>query len=127
AQAALATKSGNTKQSDLALQQEAVHVAELAVAQAQIDMDNNTLVAPFDGIVATVTGNPGETAPSGTTGFITLVDPNAIRVDVTVDETDVAKVAVGKTANITFDAVPGRSLRGKVISVAPRGTPPQGV
>ena len=29
---------------------------------------------------------------------MTLVDPNAIRVDVTIDETDVAKVAVGKPA-----------------------------
>ena len=58
---------------------------------------------------------------------MTLVDPNAIRVDVTVDETDVAKVAVGKPATITFDAVPGRALRGKVISVAPSGTLSQGV
>jgi RND family efflux transporter MFP subunit len=127
AQAGLATKSGNTKPSDVALQQEAVRQAELGVQQAQIDMDNNTLVAPFDGIVGSVTGNPGESAPSGTTGFITLVDPNAIRVDVTVDETDVAKVAVGKPAAITFDAVPGRTLRGKVISVAPSGTLSQGV
>lgn len=127
AQATLATKSGSTKPSDLALQQEAVHQAELAVQQAQIDLDNNTLLAPFDGVVASVTGNPGETAPAGTTGFITLVDPNAIRVDVTVDETDVAKVAVGKTASIAFDAVPGRPFRGKVISVAPSGTLSQGV
>jgi HlyD family secretion protein len=127
AQASLATKSGNTKPSDVALQQEAVRQAELGVQQAQIDMDNNTLVAPFDGIVGSVNGNPGETAPSGTTGFLTLVDPNAIRVDVTVDETDVAKVAVGKPTTITFDAVPGRTLRGKVISVAPSGTLSQGV
>jgi RND family efflux transporter MFP subunit len=127
AQATLAAKSGTTKASDLALQQEAVRQAELAVQQAQIDMDNNTLVAPFDGIVGSVTGNPGESAPAGTTGFITLVDPNAVRVDVTIDETDVAKVAVGKPAMITFDAVPGRALRGKVISVAPSGTLSQGV
>jgi RND family efflux transporter MFP subunit len=127
AQATLATRSGTTKPSDVALQQEAVHQAELGVQQAQIDMDNNTLVAPFAGIVASVTGNPGETAPTGTTGFVTLIDPSAIRVDVTVDETDVAKVAVGKVANITFDALPGRPFRGKVTSVAPNGTLSQGV
>jgi HlyD family secretion protein len=111
----------------VALQQEAVHNAELAVQQAQIDLDNNTLAAPFDGVVAVVNGNPGETAPAGTTGFVTLVDPGAIRVDVTVDETDVAKVAVGKTAVLTFDALPGRPFRGQVISVAPSGTLSQGV
>src|SRR5258708_9703915 len=49
AQAGLATKSGNTKPSDGALQQEAARQAQLGGQQAQIDMDNNTPVAPFDG------------------------------------------------------------------------------
>jgi HlyD family secretion protein len=127
AAATLATKSGSTRPSDIALQQEAARQAELAVQQAQIDQDNNTLVAPFDGVVASITGNPGETAPAGTTGFITLIDPSAVRVDVTVDETDVAKVAVGKSATLTFDALPGRPFRGSVISVSPNGTLSQGV
>jgi HlyD family secretion protein len=123
----LATKNGAARPSDIALAQEAVHQAELAVQQAQTDQDNNTLLAPFDGVVATVTGNPGETAPTGTTGFLTLVDPSAVRVDVTVDETDVAKLAVGKPATMTFDALPGRPFRGSVISVSPSGTLSQGV
>lgn len=125
--ATLATKSGTTRASDVALQQEAVRQAELALQQAQIDLDSNTLVAPFDGVVGSITGNPGEAAPSGTTGFLTLVDPREIRVDVTVDETDVAKIAVGKAARITFDAVAGRTFNGKVISIAPSGTVTQGV
>src|SRR5207237_3651412 len=127
AAAGLATKSGSVRPSDIALQQEAVRQAELAVQQAQIDFDNNTLVAPFEGIVASITGNQGETAPAGTTGFMTLVDPAAVRIDVTVDETDVAKVAVGKSANLTFDALPARPFRGSVISVSPSGTLSQGV
>ncbi len=127
ATATLATKSGNVRQSDIALQQEAVRSAQLAVQQAQIDFDNNTLVAPFDGVVASITGNPGETAPAGNAGFISLVDPSAVRIDVTVDETDVAKLAVGKTATLTFDALPGRPFRGTVISVSPSGTLSQGV
>src|SRR5262249_13145311 len=75
----------------------------------------------------TITGNPGETAPASTTGFMTLVDPGQVRVDVTVDETDVARVAVGKPATMTFDALPGRPFRGSVIAVAPSGTLSQGV
>ncbi len=127
AQASLATKSGNVRASDIALQKEAVHQAELSVQQAQIDLDSNTLVAPFDGIVASIAANPGEPAPSGTTGFMTLVDPSQVRIDVTVDETDVAKIAVGKNATITFDALPNRPFRGKVISISPTGTLSQGV
>jgi HlyD family secretion protein len=127
AAATLAAKNGSARASDVALAQEAVRQAQLAVQQAQTDQDNNTLTAPFDGIVATISGNPGESAPSGTTGFLTLVDPSAVRVDVTVDETDVARVAVGKSATMTFDALPGRPFRGKVISVSPSGTLSQGV
>jgi multidrug resistance efflux pump len=127
AQATLATKMGGARSSDVALQQEAVRQAQLTLQQAQIDSDNNTLLAPFDGIVATVTGNPGEMAPTGTTGFISLIDPHEVRVDVTVDETDVARVAVGKSATLTFDAIPGRPFRGQVISVSPNGTLSQGV
>src|SRR5579859_5250041 len=125
--ATLASKTGSARSSDIALQQEAVRQAELALQQAQIDSDNNTLLAPFDGVVASVTGNPGEMAPTGTTGFISLIDPHEVRVDVTVDETDVARVAVGKPATLTFDAIPGRPLRGQVISVSPNGTLSQGV
>jgi RND family efflux transporter MFP subunit len=127
AAATLSTRSGSARPSDIALQQEAVRQAELGVQQAQIDQQNNTLVAPFDGVVGSIAGNPGETAPAGTTGFITLIDPNAVRVDVTVDETDVARLAVGKPATLTFDALPGRPFRGNVTAVSPSGTLSQGV
>ena len=58
---------------------------------------------------------------------MTLVDPSQVRVDVTVDETDVAKIAVGKNATITFDALPDRPFRGKVLAISPTGTLTQGV
>jgi RND family efflux transporter MFP subunit len=127
AAATLAAKNGSVRPSDVALQQEAVRQAELAVQQAQIDLDNNTLVAPFEGVVASIGANAGEVAPTGTSGFITLVDPSQVRIDVTVDETDVAKVAVGKSASLAFDALPGRPFRGSVIAVSPTGTLSQGV
>jgi HlyD family secretion protein len=140
AQAELATKSGsNAKASDIALQQEAVRQAELAVQQAQIDFDANTLLAPFDGIVAAINGNPGEIAPTGggsssssnstTTsgGFITLVDPNEVRVDVTVDESDLAKLHLGQRASINFDALPNQLFVGTVIAISPSSTVTQGV
>ncbi len=124
----LAQKNGGAvKASDIALQQEAVRQAELAVQQAQLDLANSQLSAPFDGTVAAINGNVGEQAPTGTAGFMTLVDPSQVRVDVTVDETDVAKLVVGQRALVTFDAVPGRPYVGKVIAVSPTGTLSQGV
>ena len=105
--------------------------------QAQIDLDGNTLLAPFDGVVASVAGQVGESSSSGTAsgtnstsgsnGFITLVDPKEVRVDVTVDETDVARIAVGKPAMVTFDALPNQPFRGQVVAISPSGSLSQGV
>lgn len=127
AQSALAAKSGSVRSSDIALQQEAVRQAELSLQAAQLDYDNLTLAAPFAGTVAAIAGNVGESAPSGTTGFIVLIDPREVRVDVTVDESDVARIQPGKPVQITFDALPGQNFRGEVLSVSPNSTLTQGV
>ncbi len=59
--------------------------------------------------------------------MFTLVDPNAVRVDVNVPEADLAKVSVGKTATITFDALTDETFTGKVVAVAPNATVSSGV
>ena len=127
AQSNLELLAAGPKATDLALQMEAVRQAELAVTQAEVDLQGATLVAPFDGIISAIAGNVGEQAPTGTAGFITLVDPRAVRVDVTVDETDVARLQAGKPAQITFDALQGRPFTGQVQTVSPSGTATQGV
>ncbi len=114
------------KESDLIQAEEQVRQAEAAFEQAKLDLESATMTAPFDGIVSAVAANVGEQVASKT-AVVTLVDPKAFRIDVTVDETDVVKLAVGQAAAITFDALPNQRLQGKVISVAPSGTSQQGV
>ncbi len=64
---------------------------------------------------------------TGASSTVSVVDPNDLRIDATVDESDVAKLEVGQTANITFDSLPGRDFTGQVIAVAPSGTLQSGV
>jgi RND family efflux transporter MFP subunit len=117
--------------SDIALAQEEVKQAEASLKQAQYDVDNATLLAPFDATVAAVGPNVGEWASgsnsSTTTAIVTLVDSSAARIDATVGETDVAKIQVGQPATITFDALTGVTMTGKVIAVSPAGSSSQGV
>jgi len=126
AKAQVAAKANPPKQTDLDLAAEQVAQSEIALKQVQLDLQNATLLAPFDGVVSAVTPNLGEQV-SGGTAAVTLVDPKAIRIDATVDESDVAKLALGQPAAVTFDALPDQRLQGKVISVAPSGTTTQGV
>ena len=141
AKAQVAAKANPPKDTDVALAQEQVNQAQSSLDQTNVDLANATLVAPFDGVVSAVTPNVGELAGStagstagGTAGstasgtaVVTLEDPKSVRIDATVDETDVTKMAVGQQATVTFDALPDQQLQGKVISVAPSGTTSQGV
>ncbi|GIW11149.1 MAG: hypothetical protein KatS3mg061_2206 [Dehalococcoidia bacterium] len=117
-------QSGPTPQ-DVAAAQAAVEQAAAAVATAQLNLDRAILVAPFDGVVSALTASPGEVV--GSNPFLTLVDPTNLRLDVNVDENDVARLDLGQAATITLDALPGRTYRGRVIAIAPVATIQQGV
>jgi HlyD family secretion protein len=122
----LALRRAPTTASDLALAEEQVNLAQLIVQQTQLDIENATLIAPFDGVVGALSANVGEQV-GAQSAILTLVDPKSTRVDVSVDETDVAKVTPGKVAQVSFDAIPGRQFAGKVVGIAPTATVMQGL
>lgn len=124
AKAQLAVKTGSPSPLDLAAAEEQVKQAELSVRQAETDLAKASLTAPFDGVVAAVSLNVGEQSSNG---FITLVDTSSVRIDVTVAEADLGKVSLDKTALVTFDALPGTQLQGKVVAVSPNANVQQGV
>jgi RND family efflux transporter MFP subunit len=135
AQANLALKRQPYLQSDILAQQAAVQQAQVALQSAQSDLDSATLTAPFSGLVSAVNMNVGENAAgaaatatgSTTSSGITIVNPSQVRADVQVDEADVAQVAVGQRATLTFDALPNRRFQGTVSAISPAGTTSQGV
>jgi RND family efflux transporter MFP subunit len=56
---------------------------------------------------------------SGTSAILTVVRVDVLRVFIAIPEREIAGVAVGKDAHVELDALPGRSLSGKVVRVAP--------
>ena len=50
--------------------------------------------------------------------IVTMADPSRLRVRVDVDETDIARLAVGQTVEITADAYGDRRFTGTVSRVA---------
>lgn len=130
AQANLANKRQPYQQSDILAAQAAILQSEANLAKALGNLAGATIVAPFDGVVSAASMNVGEMAANPSNNnptFITVVDPSQMRVDVQVDESDIANVAVGQIAVLTFDALPGRRVTGRVMAVAPNGTLTQGV
>ncbi|MDA8217867.1 MAG: efflux RND transporter periplasmic adaptor subunit, partial [Dehalococcoidales bacterium] len=109
---------------DIQVAQASVEQAKASLQTAQNDLANATLLAPFDGAVSAVNGAVGENV-SGT--VVTLLDLSAPQLQVTIPETDVAKIQVGQQAMITFEALDGQMLPGKVLSINPQATVQSGV
>ncbi|HTP56755.1 MAG TPA: efflux RND transporter periplasmic adaptor subunit [Candidatus Paceibacterota bacterium] len=121
---ALATAQ-DTNPLDLASQQNAVEQKQAALSDAQLTLSETVIRAPFDGTVAKVDVQKGDSASAGSAVATIITDQTV--ADIELNEVDVSKVAVGQKATLTFDAVSGLTLSGTVAQVDPVGTVSQGV
>ena len=85
-------------------------------------LDKTISRAPFDGLVTNVPVREGETMVTGIQNaqgstLMTLADMSVITAEVKVDETDIVNVRLGQTADVTVDALPGRTFKGHVTEV----------
>ena len=98
--------------------------SESRIAAAQAGLDRMVLRAPFDGIVADISGELGEYATPSPPGIptppaIDLIDDHCLFVSAPIDEVDAANIKAGQVSRITLDAIKGKSFAGKVKRVAP--------
>jgi HlyD family secretion protein len=124
--ARLAQVQGGSLPADIGIARESVATAELAVAQAQRDLESATIRAPFGGTVVSAGINPGDQVSASTAAF-SVLDPDLLRIDASVDEANVIRLRQGMPVTVTFDALQGRSFQGVVASVTPAGVTQQGV
>lgn len=91
-----------------------IEQAETSVEQARINLEKATLTAPIAGTIADVGVEIGTQAGnSGNPAFV-LVDLSHFYVYATIDEIDVAQIAVGQPAILTLDALSETEIAGRV-------------
>jgi len=93
--------------------------AQAALQDAQADLDSLEVKAPFDGIVLEVEARTGQSIAAGTP-LITLTNPEAQEVEVTVVEEDLPLVEVGQPVELFFDALPETGVSGKISRIIPK-------
>jgi HlyD family secretion protein len=110
-----------------------IDLAEVAVAQAQIQLDaaandynRMTLVAPFDGIVSRVYIEVGSLAAPGLP-VLELTNISPLHVMTEVDEVDIRRITEGMSARIQLDALPNTSLSGVIERIAVLGQDQNGI
>ena len=136
AQAAPTTDSdGSTGPSDANANANAVSTAQRNLASAQATLEQatakaveRTVKAPSSGSIvelnakvgATVTGGMimGESDTSGGKQCMQIADLSKMKVTVQVGEKDIAKIAVGQSANVTYPAFPDIVSQGTVTAIA---------
>ena len=103
---------------ELATKENQVAVAQAAYEVAQDNLDNATLVAPFDGTVLSIAGLAGDYVEANTV-FITVADDVHPQVEFVVDESDLLNVALDEYAEVEFDAIENQTFKGTVTQVNP--------
>ncbi len=111
---------------NLSIKQGEVKQAEASLAQAQAQLDNAILVAPFDGTIADVAVQMGQRVGASTRAMV-LANMSQLVVKADLAEVDLPSVRVGQPVQITLDAVPGVTYTGKVDEINLVGTTTQGV
>ena len=125
AQTSLAQKQQPAAQSDVVSSKAQADNAQTQLQTAQNNYNNNIITAPFDGQIAALNIQKGDAVNSATV-LATLVTTQKL-AQISLNEVDAAKVAVGQAATLTFDALPDLALTGKVVEIDIIGTVSQGV
>ncbi|RMH05626.1 MAG: efflux RND transporter periplasmic adaptor subunit [Nitrospirae bacterium] len=101
----------------------AFRVAQAQHQAALARLRYTIIKAPFDGLITGRMIEPGEFAGPGQS-VLTMEDPSSLQLVISVPETDLAPLAIGKTLPVTIDAVaPRSSLTGTIDEIVPAGDP----
>ncbi|MGC1424142.1 MAG: efflux RND transporter periplasmic adaptor subunit [Terracidiphilus sp.] len=129
--AAYDTDVASVSQADAQLNQAKAQTAsarghlDQQVAQLRFNEDalsKTVSIAPFDGIVTNLPVREGETVVVGIQNaegstLMTIADMSVVTAEVKVDETDIVNIKIGQPAEVSVDAIPGKSFKGHVTLV----------
>lgn len=113
---------------DIKIAEAQVKSDKLSLSDAQQRLQDTTVLAPINGVVAERDVQVGQIIASGInnvgggTTVMKLADLSKIYVLVSVDESDIGNIEVGQQAKITVDSHPNVVFPGKIVRVATKGT-----
>jgi HlyD family secretion protein len=120
-----AKDSATTAEINLKSAQLSLNQAEDSLKTAKEALANHTIVAPFDGVIAKVPVESGDKISSGSN--IATIITNSMKVNISLNEVDAAKIKIGDKVTLTFDAIDGLTMDGTVYEIDVVGTVSNGV
>ena len=120
-QASAVDKQIAQAQSDIAAAQANAERARAQLKESQANRADLTVVAPFDGTVATRAAEPGEVIQAGT-AIVTMLDLNKIYLRGFIPEGDIARVKLGQSARIYLDGNPKTPIEAVISRIDPEAS-----
>ncbi|MFC1942056.1 efflux RND transporter periplasmic adaptor subunit [Chloroflexota bacterium] len=102
--------------------QQSIELARQSLNEAQRQLDEATIIAPFDGTIAQVMVKEGDNIPSPSmvpTTIIYLIDPAYMELVVEVDEIDIPLLELDQETVISVDALPDAEWKGTITAIYP--------
>lgn len=106
-----------------------LNAAQRRISQVQANLrraadvlDKYNVPSPINGVVTNLPVRVGETVVPGiqnspASTIMTVADMSIITAEVKVDETDIVNVKLGQSADVSIDAMPNRTFKGRVIEI----------
>jgi len=91
--------------------------AERALINAQLALENTTLLAPFDGTISDLYSTEGQAV--GTSPILTLSTLDTLWLEFYLEESDLGLLAIGRQLVVIFDAYPDQEVQAKVMKINP--------
>jgi HlyD family secretion protein len=93
-----------------------------SIARVSDQVNKTVYQAPLTGVITNLPVHVGESAVPGIqnsigSNLMTLADLSVITAEVKVDETDIVNVKLDQEAEVTVDAIPNKTFKGKVTEV----------
>lgn len=100
---------------DIALQKNAIARAQATLDRQMSDRDNFLIRASFSGVVDKIDFRVGDM--TNATKGISISSPGMVSVKAKIDQVDIVKVRLWNSANIRFDAYPGKVFTWSVVAI----------
>jgi HlyD family secretion protein len=122
ARAAVALSEANRidlrrKEDEVAMREADIKRAAATAGVTDTQMDERTLIAPFDGVVLTKGTELGEVLAAGAS-VVTVGEIDHPWVRCYVSEKDLGRVKIGQAATVTTDSYPGRKYHAKITFIS---------
>lgn len=110
--------SAPTREEEIRRAEAEVASAEARVAEARAQLARTVIVSPIDGVVLRKHKRTGESVSAQMASpIVVLGDTSRLRVRVDVDETDVARIAVGQKVTVRAPAFGDKTFTGTVTRI----------